>query len=124
MLCLFIAILCLFCNHAVFVYSHTVFVCNHAVFVYSHTVFVCNHAVFVYSHTVFVYNHAVFVCSEFQDHNDGLSAHWDVSGDPCPTDKLEWAIHKFDGTVVLKLTELPAGRSGDIFHGFMLSTVQ
>ena len=104
-----------------FVYNHAVLVCNHShtVFVYNHAVLVCNH-----SHTVFVYNHAVLVCSEFQDHNDGLSAHWDVSGDPCPTDKLEWAIHKFDGTVVLKLTELPAGRSGDMLHALMLSTVQ
>ncbi|KAI0215917.1 hypothetical protein LSAT2_032052 [Lamellibrachia satsuma] len=45
---------------------------------------------------------------EFQDHNDGLSAHWDVSGDPCPIEKFEWAIHKFDGTVVLNMTQLPA----------------
>ena len=111
-------------NHAVFVYNHAVFVYNHAVFVYNHVVFVYNHVLFVYNHVVFVYNHAVFVCSEFQDHNDGLSAHWDVSGDPCPTDKLEWAIHKFDGTVVLGLTELPAGRSGDMLHALILSTVR
>ncbi|KAI0235602.1 hypothetical protein LSAT2_013879 [Lamellibrachia satsuma] len=46
--------------------------------------------------------------NEFQDHNDGLSAHWDISGDPCPIEKFEWAIHKFDGTVVLNMTQLPA----------------
>ena len=45
-----------------------------------------------------------FGCREFQDHNDRLSAHWDICGDPCPIEKFEWAIHKFDGTVVLNVT--------------------
>ena len=59
---------------------------------------------------------ATFGCREFQDHNDGLSAHWDVSGDPCPIEKFEWAIHKFDGTVVLNMTQLPAGRWSEMSH--------
>lgn len=46
---------------------------------------------------------------DFQDDNAGLSAHWDFSGDPCPIEKYEWTIHKFDGTIVLPMTELPEG---------------
>ena len=48
-------------------------------------------------------------CRDFQDNNDGLSAHWDFTGDPCPIDKYEWGIFKFDGTVIVNMTELPAG---------------
>ena len=46
---------------------------------------------------------------DFQDNNDGLSAHWDFSGDPCPIVRYHWAIHKFDGTVVLPMTDLLEG---------------
>ena len=59
---------------------------------------------------------ATFGCREFQDHNDRLSAHWDTSGHPCPREKFEWAIHKFDGTVVLNITRLPAGMCAEMSH--------
>ena len=52
----------------------------------------------------------LIVFRDFQDHIEGLSARWDFSGDPCPIEKYEWAIHRFDGTVILNMTELPAGR--------------
>ena len=29
-------------------------------------------------------------CRDVQGHNDGLSANWDFSGDPCPIEKFEW----------------------------------
>ena len=55
---------------------------------------------------------------DLQGHNDGLSAHWHFSGDPCPIEKFEWAIHKFDGTVLVNMTELPAGRWGEMSEHF------
>ena len=51
----------------------------------------------------------VFCCSAFQDNNDGLAAHWDFTGDPCPVDVFEWGIFKFDGTVIVNMTTLPPG---------------
>ena len=62
-------------------------------------------------------------CRDVQGHNDGLSANWDFSGDPCPIEKFEWAIHKFDGTVVLNMTELPPGRTGDRSQCFTYSPI-
>ena len=50
-----------------------------------------------------------FGTRDFQDNNVGLAAHWDFSGDPCPIEKYEWAIHKFDGTIVLPMTDIPEG---------------
>ncbi|XP_041378093.1 uncharacterized protein LOC121390363 [Gigantopelta aegis] len=42
---------------------------------------------------------------DFQTSTSSLSAMWDVSGDPCPVDKYEWAIERADGYVVQQFTD-------------------
>ncbi|XP_067658325.1 uncharacterized protein [Haliotis asinina] len=37
---------------------------------------------------------------DYQTSMTSMSAQWDVSGDPCPVVKYEWAIHRADGLVV------------------------
>ena len=33
-------------------------------------------------------------------------AAWDVSGDPCPVVKYEWAVERLDGHVIQEFTEV------------------
>ncbi|KAI8516764.1 hypothetical protein Bbelb_053450 [Branchiostoma belcheri] len=48
--------------------------------------------------------------TDYQDHNEELSAHWDFSGDPCPISQYEWSILKVDGTVVQPFIAVPPGQ--------------
>ncbi|KAI8485273.1 hypothetical protein Bbelb_370200 [Branchiostoma belcheri] len=48
---------------------------------------------------------------DYQSHNDEISAHWDLSGDPCPSVRTEWSVVRLDGLEIWPLTELaPEGR--------------
>ncbi|XP_066299088.1 uncharacterized protein [Branchiostoma lanceolatum] len=46
---------------------------------------------------------------DFQSHNDEISAHWDFSGDPCPSVRTEWSVVRLDGLEIWPLTELSPG---------------
>ncbi|XP_078658230.1 uncharacterized protein LOC144903713 [Branchiostoma floridae x Branchiostoma belcheri] len=46
---------------------------------------------------------------DFQSHNEEISAHWDLSGDPCPSVRTEWSVVRLDGVEILPLTELAPG---------------
>ncbi|XP_070573950.1 uncharacterized protein [Ptychodera flava] len=46
---------------------------------------------------------------DYQDNVEELSGKWNFEGDPCPITKYEWAIMRFDGTVVQAMLELPSG---------------
>ena len=46
---------------------------------------------------------------DYQGHNDGISAHWDFSGDPCPIVKYQWSVHRMDGLEVLPVSDLLPG---------------
>ncbi|XP_066298079.1 uncharacterized protein [Branchiostoma lanceolatum] len=46
---------------------------------------------------------------DFQSHNDEISAHWDFSGDPCPSARTEWSVVRLDGLEIWPLTELSPG---------------
>ncbi|XP_078658229.1 uncharacterized protein LOC144903712 [Branchiostoma floridae x Branchiostoma belcheri] len=46
---------------------------------------------------------------DFQNHNEEISAHWDLSGDPCPSVRTEWSVVRLDGVEILPLTELSPG---------------
>ncbi|XP_019642103.1 PREDICTED: uncharacterized protein LOC109483513 [Branchiostoma belcheri] len=46
---------------------------------------------------------------DFQSHNEEMSAHWDLSGDPCPSVRTEWSVVRLDGVEILPLTELSPG---------------
>ncbi|XP_078585863.1 uncharacterized protein LOC144867674 [Branchiostoma floridae x Branchiostoma japonicum] len=46
---------------------------------------------------------------DFQNHNEEMSAHWDFSGDPCPSIQTEWSVVRLDGFEILPLTELSPG---------------
>ena len=37
------------------------------------------------------------ICRDFQTDPSTIRASWDVSGDPCPPVKYEWAIRRLDG---------------------------
>ena len=55
------------------------------------------------------FNTYLIYTREFQEANERLTAHWDFSGDPCPIEKYEMAIHRVDGLVVSPMEELPKG---------------
>ncbi|XP_019624877.1 PREDICTED: uncharacterized protein LOC109470382 isoform X2 [Branchiostoma belcheri] len=46
---------------------------------------------------------------DYQSHNDEISAHWDLSGDPCPSVRTEWSVVRLDGLEIWPLTELSPG---------------
>ncbi|XP_078573994.1 uncharacterized protein LOC144860567 isoform X3 [Branchiostoma floridae x Branchiostoma japonicum] len=46
---------------------------------------------------------------DFQSHNEEMSAHWDLSGDPCPPVRTEWSVVRLDGLEIWPLTELDPG---------------
>ena len=46
---------------------------------------------------------------DYQYEDDRLSAHWDLSGDPCPVVAFNWTVHKYDGTVAAPSQGLPLG---------------
>ena len=52
----------------------------------------------------------------------GLSAHWDLSGDPCPAASIQWAIHRFDGTIVMPMAVIPLGEHHHGDTGLLVSS--
>ena len=48
-------------------------------------------------------------CRSIQTNNDGLSATWDLAGDPCPVKKQEWAVYSADRQQVIQNTIIEPG---------------
>ncbi|KAI8519526.1 hypothetical protein Bbelb_027830 [Branchiostoma belcheri] len=72
---------------------------------------------------------------DFQSHNDEISAHWDLSGDPCPSVRTEWSVVRLDGLEIWPLTELAPGancatldefnlRDGETYYAVVRATNQ
>ncbi|KAK3104702.1 hypothetical protein FSP39_008103 [Pinctada imbricata] len=49
---------------------------------------------------------------DFQTDPSTIMAQWDVSGDPCPVVKYEWAIQRLDGVVISDFLDTSMGTSG------------
>ena len=47
---------------------------------------------------------------DYQGHNDGLNAHFDLKADPCPSVKVEWKVDRADGKPLLPFSTIPDGR--------------
>ena len=55
-------------------------------------------------------------CRSFQTHNDGLSATWDLAGDPCPVKKQEWAAYSANREQVIQYTIIEPGTVILLYH--------
>ena len=51
----------------------------------------------------------------YQTDTSTIRAAWDVSGDPCPAVKYEWAVERLDGHIVQDFIEVPGNNNNNSY---------
>ena len=62
----------------------------------------------------------VSIFRNYQTDTSTIRAGWDVSGDPCPAVKYEWAVERLDGHFVQDFVEVPGKQDRENLTGVLM----